>query len=44
VKNHDLTSQPSARRILFEHRPVLDRSGEPVDGLHNVWVVLNNPD
>jgi 6-oxo-cyclohex-1-ene-carbonyl-CoA hydrolase len=44
VKNPDLTSQPSARRILFEHRPVLDRSGEPVDGLHNVWVVLNNPD
>ncbi|MFQ5349045.1 MAG: 6-oxocyclohex-1-ene-1-carbonyl-CoA hydratase [Thermoanaerobaculia bacterium] len=44
MKNHDLTAEPPTRRILIERRPVVDRSGEPAAGLHNVWVVLNNPD
>ena len=44
MKKHDLTTEPPTDQILFDRRPVLDRSGEPVDGLHNVWVVLNNPD
>ncbi|MGB6641592.1 MAG: 6-oxocyclohex-1-ene-1-carbonyl-CoA hydratase, partial [Thermoanaerobaculia bacterium] len=29
--------------MLYEHRPVVDRSGEPVEGIHNVWITLNNP-
>ncbi|MEE9561940.1 MAG: 6-oxocyclohex-1-ene-1-carbonyl-CoA hydratase [Thermoanaerobaculia bacterium] len=29
--------------MLYEHRPVVDRSGEPVEGLHNVWITLDNP-
>jgi 6-oxo-cyclohex-1-ene-carbonyl-CoA hydrolase len=44
VENHNLTAEPPTRKILFERHPVLDRSGQPVAGLHNVWIVLNNPD
>ncbi|HVS31367.1 MAG TPA: 6-oxocyclohex-1-ene-1-carbonyl-CoA hydratase [Thermoanaerobaculia bacterium] len=29
--------------IAVSKRPILDRSGVPVDGLHNVWITLNNP-
>jgi 6-oxo-cyclohex-1-ene-carbonyl-CoA hydrolase len=44
VKDHNLVEPFSPREILFEHRPVCDRSGKPVEGLHNVWITLNNPD
>jgi 6-oxo-cyclohex-1-ene-carbonyl-CoA hydrolase len=44
VKNHNLVEPFSPREILFKHRPVRDRSGKPVEGLHNVWITLNNPD
>jgi len=43
VKNHNLIDPFSPREILFERRPVHDRSGKTVDGLHNVWITLNNP-
>ena len=43
MKNHNLVETFSPREILFERRPVRDRSGKPVDGLHNVWITLNNP-
>jgi 6-oxo-cyclohex-1-ene-carbonyl-CoA hydrolase len=43
VKDHNLTEEFSPREILYEHRPVVDRSGEAVEGLHNVWITLNNP-
>jgi 6-oxo-cyclohex-1-ene-carbonyl-CoA hydrolase len=43
VKNHNLVEPFSPKEILFERRPVRDRAGEPVDGLHNVWITLNNP-
>jgi 6-oxo-cyclohex-1-ene-carbonyl-CoA hydrolase len=43
VKDHNLTEGFSPQEILYEHRPVVDRSGEPVEGLHNVWITLNNP-
>ncbi len=28
---------------VFEKRPVLDRKGEPVEGLYSAWITLNNP-
>lgn len=43
MKNHNLTEEFSPREILVEHRPVLDREGRSVDGLHTTWIVLNNP-
>ena len=43
MKNHNLTEQLTPREILVEPRPVRDRGGQPVSGLHNVWITLNNP-
>jgi 6-oxo-cyclohex-1-ene-carbonyl-CoA hydrolase len=43
VHDHNLVESFSKRFILVEQRPVKDRSGATVEGLHNVWVTLNNP-
>jgi 6-oxo-cyclohex-1-ene-carbonyl-CoA hydrolase len=43
VKNHNLVEAFSPKEILVERRPVRDRSGKPVEGLHNFWITLNNP-
>jgi 6-oxo-cyclohex-1-ene-carbonyl-CoA hydrolase len=31
------------KEIIYELRPVLDSGGNPVDGLFNAWIMLNNP-
>jgi len=43
VKNHNLVEAIPPRNILIEPRPVRDGSGKPVEGLHNLWITLNNP-
>jgi 6-oxocyclohex-1-ene-carbonyl-CoA hydrolase len=43
LKNHNLVEKISSQSILVERRPVRDRSGLAVDGLHNFWITLNNP-
>ena len=43
MKDHSLSGFLDPKEILYEERPVRDASGEPVPGLHNVWIVLNNP-
>ncbi len=43
MNNHNLTEDFSPREIVVSRRPLLDREGAPVDGLHNVWITLNNP-
>ncbi|NOZ85072.1 MAG: 6-oxocyclohex-1-ene-1-carbonyl-CoA hydratase [Deltaproteobacteria bacterium] len=42
LKDHNLVEYNDYKEILYEERPCLDRSGNPVEGLHNVWIVLNN--
>jgi 6-oxo-cyclohex-1-ene-carbonyl-CoA hydrolase len=42
LKNHNLVLH-SYQEILFEKHPCLDRDGQPVDGLFNAWITLNNP-
>lgn len=42
LKNHNLT-EVSFKEILFEKHPCLDNSGNPISGLYNVWIMLNNP-
>ena len=44
MKHHNLTDSFEPEGILYEERPVLDRSGEPVIGLHNIWITLDNPE
>ncbi len=43
MKNHNLVEDFTPKEILVERRPVLDRNGKPVRGLHNLWITLNNP-
>lgn len=44
MKNHNLVETFSPREIVVERRAARDRSGKPVEGLHNVWITLNNPE
>ncbi len=43
MKNHELVSDYEFEHILYEHRPVKDKQGGEVDGLHAVWIMLDNP-
>ena len=43
MKNHNLVEDLVLRDVITERRPVRDRSGKPVKGLHNFWITLNNP-
>jgi 6-oxo-cyclohex-1-ene-carbonyl-CoA hydrolase len=43
MKNHNLVPALETKEILVERRPVRDRTGQPVAGLHNLWITLNNP-
>ena len=42
--NHDLDPSLDFTEILYEERPVLDAGGAPVEGLHSVWITLDNPE
>jgi len=42
-KNHDLVPDRELTEVLYEEKPVLDSSGNPVEGLHAVWITLDNP-
>jgi 6-oxo-cyclohex-1-ene-carbonyl-CoA hydrolase len=47
IKNHHLWNEEhfssDAPGVMFEKRPILDPSGNPVDGLFSAWIILNNP-
>ncbi|MCL1593211.1 MAG: 6-oxocyclohex-1-ene-1-carbonyl-CoA hydratase [Actinomycetia bacterium] len=40
--NHDLTPERQFSEIIYEERPVLNAQGVSVDGLHAVWIALDN--
>ncbi len=42
--NHDLDPNKEFNEILYEERPVFDSAGAPVEGLHSVWITLDNPE
>ncbi|HEX6202117.1 MAG TPA: 6-oxocyclohex-1-ene-1-carbonyl-CoA hydratase [Thermoanaerobaculia bacterium] len=41
--DHDLVPGRPLAEVRYEERPILDRDGRPVDGLHQVWITLDNP-
>jgi len=43
LKTHTLVPEWDFKAIGYELRPVLDPAGEPVDGLFNAWIILDNP-
>jgi len=44
MKNHNLVEDFHPREITIEKRPARDNAGQPVEGLHNFWITLNNPE
>ncbi|MBP91870.1 MAG: 6-oxocyclohex-1-ene-1-carbonyl-CoA hydratase [Acidimicrobiaceae bacterium] len=42
--SHDLDPDREFTEILYEERPVLDNAGSVVEGLHTVWITLDNPE
>ncbi len=40
--NHNLV-EIDFKEIIYELRPCLDAKGQPVKGLNNAWIFLNNP-
>jgi 6-oxo-cyclohex-1-ene-carbonyl-CoA hydrolase len=43
LKSHTLVADRTFETIRYQLRPALDPAGRPVDGLHNAWIVLDNP-
>jgi 6-oxo-cyclohex-1-ene-carbonyl-CoA hydrolase len=43
MKDHNLVADFVPHEIVVEPRPVRDRNGKLADGLHSVWITLNNP-
>jgi 6-oxo-cyclohex-1-ene-carbonyl-CoA hydrolase len=43
LKSHTLVPDGAYEEIRYELRPALDPAGDPVDGLFNAWIVLDNP-
>ncbi len=44
LKSHALVPDRDFEHIRYELRPVLDQACEPVEGLHNAWIILDNPE
>lgn len=42
--NHNLVEKVDYSGVIYEKRPCLDISGQPVKGLYNAWIILNNPE
>jgi len=40
-KNHDLV-ETNFQEVLYERRPALKPDGNPAEGLHNIWITINN--
>jgi 6-oxocyclohex-1-ene-carbonyl-CoA hydrolase len=44
MNDHNLVADFTPKEIVVSRRSVRDSKGLPVEGLHNVWITLNNPD
>lgn len=43
-KSHELASPSFTDKVLYERKPVKGADGRPVEGLHQVWITLSNPE
>ncbi len=42
LHSHNLV-ETDYKEIIFEKHPCLDKKGQPIQGLYNAWIWLNNP-
>jgi len=47
LKNHFLWGEEhfssTAPGVIFEKKPIVDREGNPIEGVYSAWITLNNP-
>lgn len=43
-KDHNLVPELKFTEIKYQLKPCLDSQNQPVDGLFNAWIILNNPE
>ncbi len=43
LKNHDLVPHREVPGVRYEEVPLKAPDGSPVEGLHTVWITLDNP-
>jgi len=43
LSDHNLVDQPECPEVLYEKRPATGSDGQPIEGLSNAWITLNNP-
>jgi len=43
MNDHNLIAGFAPKNLAVSRRAVFDRGGVPIDGLHNVWITLDNP-
>ncbi len=41
--SHNLVDEPTRENVRVERRPARDVEGRPIEGLHHVWITLDNP-
>jgi 6-oxo-cyclohex-1-ene-carbonyl-CoA hydrolase len=43
LADHNLCRQPDCPEVLYQKRPATTLDGQPIEGLYNAWITLNNP-
>jgi 6-oxocyclohex-1-ene-carbonyl-CoA hydrolase len=41
-KDHDLPAELKSGKVRYEQKPVRTKTGEPAQGLHAIWITLDN--
>ncbi len=41
--SHNLTDDFNYEGVIYDKRPCLDFQGNPVDGVYNAWIIMDNP-
>ena len=43
LADHNLAAQPDCPEVVYQKRPATTPDGQPIEGLYNAWITLNNP-
>jgi 6-oxo-cyclohex-1-ene-carbonyl-CoA hydrolase len=43
LADHNLAAPPECSNVIYELRPAKTPDGQVAEGLHNAWIILNNP-
>ena len=43
LKDHSIVPEYRYQHITYDLRPAIDPKGNPVAGLFNAWIILDNP-